>query len=282
MTSIAGSNAVHDRERILSQHQSALTLLNGLLQNPAVKSVHWLDIACGKGQIIAQLDENLSPEHRAKLSYVGYDINSDFTRTAEKLAEGLGLQEVEFLHGDLSSFSKLVSSDRKFDFISCTNTAHEIQPGCFACLFLDALLRLSESGELFIYDMESLMTPELGALPWRKEEIDELINAAFDTLGTAFRAHPSTWKHSTVRGWSVTIQRHYIDVTNETIVEKRNELSERLEGIIDQLLDSRLKECNKVLEAFCKYGTETAQDENDKVSALYEFWALHRAKGMRS
>lgn len=213
---------------------------------------------------------------------MGYDINSDFIRTAEKLAEGLDLHAVEFLYGDLSSFSKLVPADRKFDFISCTNTAHEIQPGCFACLFLDALLRLSDSGELFIYDMESLTKPELGALPWRTQEIDELINAAFDTLETAFRAHPSAWRHSNVRGWSVTIQRHYIKVTNETIVAKRDELSKRLEGIIDKLLDSRLKECSKVLESFCKFGAETVQDENDKISALYEFWALQRAKGMRS
>lgn len=282
MSAIADSDAVHDIRRILPQHQSALTLLNGRLQNPAVNAVHWLDVACGKGQIIAQLDNNLSPDHRAKLSYIGYDINSDFIRTAEKLAEGLGLQAVEFLNGDLSSFSRLVPAERKFDFISCTNTAHEIQPGCFACLFLDALLHLSDSGELFIYDMESLTTPELGALPWRNQEIDELINAAFHTLGTVFRAHPSAWDHSSVRGWSVTIQRHYIEVTNETIIEKRAEISERLEGIIDKLLDSRLKECSKVLESFCKYGADTAQDENDKISALYEFWALHRAKGMRS
>jgi SAM-dependent methyltransferase len=191
MSAIAESDAVHETQKILPQHQSAITLLNVRLHDPTVGAVRWLDIACGKGQIIAQLDDNLSPDHRAKLSYVGYDINSDFIRTAEKLAEGLGLQSVSFLHGDLSNFSKLVPEDRKFDFISCTNTAHEIQRGCFACLFLDALLHLSESGELFIYDMESLTKPELGALPWQSQEIKELINAAFETMGIAFRAYPS-------------------------------------------------------------------------------------------
>lgn len=282
MSSIADSDAEHDIRRILPQHQAALTLLNGRLQNPATSSVHWLDIACGKGQIIAQLNDNLSADHRVKLSYLGYDIDSDFIRTAEKLAEGLGLQKAEFLHGDMSNFSKLVPENRQFDFISCTNSAHEMQPGCFASLFLDSILRLSASGELFIYDMESLKMPELGAIPWRSQEIGELINAAFDTLGTKFRAHPSAWKHSSCRGWSVTIQRHFVGVTNETITAKREELAKRLEGIIDKLLDSRLKECGKALESFCKYGANTVEDQNDKLGSLYEFWALHRAKEARS
>ncbi|MCX7004775.1 MAG: hypothetical protein NTV22_16090 [bacterium] len=198
------------------------------------------------------------------------------------MAENLGLHAVEFLHGDLGNFSKLVPPDRKFDFISCTNTAHEMHPGCFANLFLDSLLRLSDSGELFIYDMESLTNPELGALPWRSQEIGELINAAFDSLQTAFRARPSAWQHSTCRGWSVTIQRHYIGVTSEAITAKREELAKRLEGMIDNLLNNRIRECGKVLESFCKYGADTAEDQNAKIGALYEFWALYHAKEMRA
>lgn len=282
MFPIADSDAVYDTNKILPQHLAALTLLNGHLQNPSVESAHWLDIACGKGQIIAHLDKNLSIGNRAKLSYVGYDINIDFLRTARKTAEGLNLQAADFILGDLSSFSKLVPMDRKFDFITCTNTAHEMERGCFACLFLDALLRLSDSGELFIYDMESLIKPELGALPWRKQEIDELINAAFNTLGTKFRPQLCEWPHSTVRGWSVVIQREYIKVTNEMIIEKRDDISKLLEGIIDGILDSRLKECNGFLEAFCKCGTQTPEDTSDKINALYEFWAIHRAKGTRA
>jgi len=43
MVLLADSDAVHDIRQILPQHQSALTLLNGKLQNPSVK----LPINCG-------------------------------------------------------------------------------------------------------------------------------------------------------------------------------------------------------------------------------------------
>ncbi len=210
MSSIADSDATHDIRRILPQHQSALTLLNSRLQNPAVGKLCWLDLACGKGQIISQLNENLSLTHRAKLSYFGYDINVDHTRTAERMADGLKFKEYAFLHGDLSDFNKIINNDHRFDFITCTNTAHELQPGAFANIFIDSILRLTDSGELFIYDMESLKTPELGALPWRGAEIGKLLNSSFETLGTEFRAHPSTWSHSSCKGWTVTIQKQYV------------------------------------------------------------------------
>lgn len=122
------------------------------------------------------MQENLSENNRRKLLYTGYDINVDHTRTAERIANGLNLKANEFVHGDICHFANLILPDRQFDFITCTNTAHELQPGAFSMLILDSLVRLSETGELFIYDMESLDKPELGALPWRGPEIGLLIN----------------------------------------------------------------------------------------------------------
>ncbi len=282
MTLIADSDAVHDIKRILPQHQSALTLLNSRLQNPAVVKVNWLDLACGRGQIISQLNENLSIPHRAKLLYLGYDINVDHTRTAERMASGLQFSEYEFQHGDLFDFEKIIKNDRRFDFITCTNTAHELQPGAFAQMLLGSLLRLTESGELFLYDMESLRTPELGALPWRGAEIGRLLNSAFEVLGTEFRVHPSTWSHSSCKGWTVTIQRQYVGKSDQVITDLRQPITERLEKEIDDILTARFNECNRLLESFCRFGTETADDVNAKLSALYEFWSLYRAKGVRA
>ena len=280
MSSIADSDAVHDIRRILPQHQSALTLLNGKLQNPAVKSFRWLDLACGKGQIISQLGENLSEKQRNKLSYIGYDLNVEYTKTAERMADTLQLEHYEFLHGDMSSFHDIVKSDSKFDFITCTNTAHELQPGAFAALFLGTLRRLSSTGEFFIYDMESLSKPELGALPWRSAEIDSLLNSAFEALGTDFRVDPSGWSHSSCKGWSVTIQREYINKTDDEIQESQSKISERIELEIDRILMERVTECNRMLDTFCRFGAHTAEDALARTLALYEFWALHRAKEM--
>lgn len=279
--SLADSDAIHDIRRILPQHQSALTILNGKLQNPVVRSFRWLDLACGKGQIIAQLSENLSPNQRKKLSYLGYDINLEYTRTAERMADSLGLAEYEFLRGDMSSFDSIVNRDSRFDFITCTNTAHELQPGAFAMLLLSALRRLGPSGELFVYDMESLTRPELGALPWKSLEIEALLNSAFEVLGTEFRVDPSGWSHSTCKGWSVTIQREFIDKTDGEISAAEDAISERLETEIDRILSERLVECDRLLDTFCRFGADTPDDVTARMLALYEFWALHRAMGMR-
>ncbi len=282
MTSIADSDAVHDLRRILTQHQSALTLINAKLQNPTVNEFQWLDLACGKGQIISQLAENISDNNRRKLSNLGYDINVDHTRTAERMADGLQLHSFEFLHGDLSNFTNIVPDDQRFDFITCTNTAHEIQRDAFATILLDSLVRLSPNGEFYIYDMESLISPELGALPWRSSEIGNLLNLAFEVLETDFRVHPSVWSHSSCKGWTVTIQREYFGKTDQQIIDFRSEISEKLDTEIGAVLESRYSECNIILESFCRYGTETADDAAAKTSALYEFWAIHRAMEVRS
>lgn len=281
MSLLADSDAIHDIRRILPQHQSALTLLNSKLQNPAISSFQWLDLACGKGQIISQLGENLSEKQRSKLSYTGYDINVEYTRIAERIADGLQLAQYNFIQGDMSRFSDLVTESSKFDFITCTNTAHELQPGAFAKLILDALIRLTDSGELFIYDMENLTNPELGALPWRVIEIGPLLNSMFEVLGSSFQVEASGWSHSSCKGWSVTIQRHYIGKNDSEIESCRDNISTRLEQEIDRIISERFKECEKVLDAFCKFGAETAEDASAKQSALYEFWALYRTMEMR-
>ena len=197
------------------------------------------------------------------------------------MADSFALAAYEFLHGDMSSFNDIVKADSRFDFITCTNTAHELQPGAFATLLLSALRRLTSAGELFVYDMESLTKPELGALPWRSVEIEALLNGAFEVLGTDFRVDPSGWSHVTCKGWSVTIQRAYINKTDDEIQAAQARISERLEVEIDRILNERLAECDRLLDTFCRFGADTPEDVSARSLALYEFWALHRARGMR-
>ena len=281
MPSIADSDAVYDISRILPQHQAALTLLNVHLQNPAVHKCQWLDLACGKGQIIAQLGDNLTGANRAKLFYTGYDINIDHTRTAERIADNLMLANHRFFHGDLDDFTKVIPDTERFDFITCTNTAHELKPGSFARILVDAIVKLNDNGQFFLYDMESLTTPELGALPWRAADIGLLVNEMFMCLGVEFRVQPSTWAHKTCKGWTITVQRQFIGKSDKDLASALPDISARLEKVIDKVLDARMQECNKLLESYCRFGSATAEDATSRLLALYEFWAIHRAKGVR-
>jgi ubiquinone/menaquinone biosynthesis C-methylase UbiE len=279
MSLIADSDAVLDGGRILPQHQAALTLLNAKLQDPDVTELRWLDMACGRGQIIAQLLENLTPENRKKLTYIGFDIHVDHTRVAERLASKLSLKGYSFYQGDLTKFSGIVDSPSNFDFITFTNTAHEVSPGDFSRIMLDAILRLSPSGELFIYDMESLTEPELGALPWNANEISTLFKTIFEILEPRFRVHPSTWSHKNCKGWTAVIQRRFVKSSNDEIRSKLEQVIPELTNVVGDILSKRLDECDKALDAYCRFGADTPNDEQEKLSCLYKFWALHRVIG---
>ena len=175
MSIIGDSSAVLEVERMLPQHQAAITLLSSLLQDPHVDKFCWLDLACGKGQIISQLNENLTIENRKKIIYHGYDINKDYLKIVKQITDKMEFMDYVLHIGDLSSFDDILPKDTLFDFVTCTNVAHEIHPQKFFEIIIGVLKRLNENGQLFLYDMESLSNPELGALPLKANDIKCLI-----------------------------------------------------------------------------------------------------------
>ena len=85
METIAASSSVLEA-RLFGQHQAVLTILQGILDDPNLGEYHWLDLACGKGQIISQAEKNLSVTARAKILYFGYDVDNESLKVAEKKA----------------------------------------------------------------------------------------------------------------------------------------------------------------------------------------------------
>jgi hypothetical protein len=64
MDALADSKAFRDNDRVLPQHQAALLLLQKMLADPKVLSVKWLDLACGRGQILIGINDGLPPRLR--------------------------------------------------------------------------------------------------------------------------------------------------------------------------------------------------------------------------
>lgn len=277
MSIIGDSSAVLEVERMLPQHQSAITLLSSLLQNPQVDKFYWLDLACGKGQIISQLNENLTIENRKKIIYHGYDINVDYIKIVEQITDKMGFMGSDLHIGDLSSFDDILPKDTMFDFVTCTNITHEIHPQVFFEIIIGVLKRLNEDGQLFLYDMESLTNPELGALPLKANDIKCLIEVIFKTVGSDFKVSPSTWIHRTCKGWSVVINRKHLGIENDEFEKNNTVIIDNLHKEIQIMLTQKLQECKQVLKSYTTYGTETGDDEEQKISALYEFWALNKA-----
>ena len=275
--SINDSSAVLEFGRMLPQHQAAITLINAVIQNPHIDRFVWLDLACGKGQIISQLRDNISLDNRRKIIYHGYDINSDYTKIVSQLAKNLNFCDFKVSNGDLSKFQYLLPDKVKYDFITCTNVTHEIHPRTFFEVIIGAIKLLNEHGQLFIYDMESLTNPELGALPLKSKDVGDLIDVVFKTAGISFKASPSTWTHKTCKGWSIVINRDYLEVENEVFEKQNDMIIKELYDSINSMLNKRLVECKQVLKTYTDFGIENSEDETQKISALYEFWAINRA-----
>lgn len=280
MTTIADSTAFKDTERILPQHQAALTLLQGRLSAPGIVRLSWLDLACGRGQIIVSLNRNLSPQARAKVEYWAYDLNHAFARETRKTAEGLGFATFETHVGDLSDFDKILPTGVQFDFITLTNTIHEIQPVRLATLLVNCLGRLTPTGSLFIYDMEKIKPLELGAVPWSRDDIRQILLRMLDALGaSSYRPEVGLWNHSTCNGRNVQLERKHLNLSRDDVTARIEDAIKGTRGEIVELLRRRLELCRASLETLTICGAETAEEQEDKERLLFDFWSLSRALG---
>lgn len=278
MTTIADSSAFRDGERVLPQHQAALTLLQGRLSAPRVTRLSWLDLACGRGQIIVSLDKNLSREARAKVEYWAYDLDQDYARETRKTAERLGFASLQTTVGELSEFDHILPSGVLFDFITLTNTVHEIEPIRLATLLVSCLGRLTDMGTLFIYDMERIKPPELGALPWSRDDMRRIVLRMLDGLGaSAYRPEVGLWNHRTCNGWNVQLERHHLGVSRDDAAQRIDAAVHATRDEVSQLLRRRLSECRASLETLTVCGAETAEEQDEKEWLLFEFWSLSRA-----
>jgi SAM-dependent methyltransferase len=278
MTSLADSSAVLV-EINLPQHQAALTLLQGVLSDPACSKLKWLDLACGKGQIVAHLEKNLGVTARSKIELVGYDIENSYSKQAKQLAESKGLSSCRFEVGALSGFWQNPYTSGPWDFITLTNTAHEIAPESIAEIFIRCIERLDNNGCLFLYDMERLPNPELGAVPWTAAEMQAILMTLLRGLGCAtYRPEVGQWEHRSCRGWNAQIKKSHLQLPSNYSgsIPTAIDLSKKH---IHSLLEDRLRRVNDALESLAEYPAETGEEGDQKVALLYEFWAVYRALG---
>jgi SAM-dependent methyltransferase len=164
--SIADSSAVSLPNKVLAQHHTAITLLATILEaRKPGDYLDWLDLACGRGQMIAHLKDTIPDgDLRARVRYSGYDVDNEYTRETEKMAASLKLGASDVVVGQLDHFADIVKPEKMFSFVTFTNVVHELPPVLFGSLLLELILRMKQDAKLYIYDMETLPDPELGAV----------------------------------------------------------------------------------------------------------------------
>lgn len=281
---IADSSAVL-AGKVLPQHHTAITLLGNMVtSHPRGELFGWLDLACGRGQIIAHLDDTLpNSDIRGRISYLGYDIENEYTRETERRASELNFGAAEVVVGQLDHFAKLVAPNPAFQFVTFTNTIHELPPALFGTLLLELILRMKPSGALYIYDMESLPEPELGAVLWEANDVRRFLTFLYGELG-AQAACPMVqrWPHSSCTAWSIQIERNRLGVGATSFAARLPELSEKTVKFINELFIEKLERTIEALEALTKYGEQTVEEQKRKVKLLYDFWSLSRLTGKKA
>lgn len=278
MTSLADSSAVLENYN-LPQHQAALTLLQGILSDPSCTKLRWLDLACGKGQIVAHLDNNLGSQARSKIELVGYDIENSYSKQAKRLAESKGLASCSFEVGALGNFWINQNTSGPWGFITLTNTTHEIAPNSLAEIFIRCIERLDENGCLFLYDMERLPNPELGAVPWSATEMQHILTILLGEMGcSTYKPEVGQWVHRSCRGWNAQLKRSHLGLPKD-FENRIPEALAKTNRVVAKLLAERLARANAALESLAENPPETGEEAEDKIALLYEFWAVYRSVG---
>ncbi len=277
--SIADSSAVSLPGKVLAQHHTAITLLaNMLATRQPGDLLDWLDLACGRGQIIAHLEDTLPDAAlRARVRYSGYDIDNDYTRETEKKAASLKLGAANVVVGQLDHFTCIVRPEQLFSFVTFTNVVHELPPVLFGSLLLELILRMKPDAKLYIYDVETLPEPELGAIPWDANDVRRLLTFVFKESG-ATTAPPIVprWPHPSCFAWSVDFDRSRLDVDAQTFAKNLADLKTKTTAFIVELFKEKFERTMAALEELTKYGGQTGEEQKRKLKLLFDYWSLSR------
>jgi peptidoglycan/xylan/chitin deacetylase (PgdA/CDA1 family) len=126
--------------------------------------------------------------------------------------------------------------------------------------------------------MESLPAPELGAVPWRRHEVAQIIKALLDGLGVqGYEPAIAGWTHRTCSGWSLQLIRRHLNTSRETIKKNKAQATLKTRKKIEAILNIKYGECKKALESLTYYQSETSEEAAAETNLLYDFWALSRA-----
>jgi 2-polyprenyl-3-methyl-5-hydroxy-6-metoxy-1,4-benzoquinol methylase len=227
-----------------------------------------------------QLADATTPAGRAKIVLHAVDGKPDHLAQFAKVAAQHGVKEVRTYHGLLANIDLLLGAEAQFDFVTCINVFHELPPEELPSLLISSIARLSPTGLLFVYDMESLDPTELelGAVNWTIREIREILNTLSTAIGYSESIGVYPWHHTRTEAWHFEISSRQLDKSIATLITSaahvRHQLDQKIRAIIERKFEfSRIR-----LEALTIGGTATAAEANTKIQSLYEYWALSRTR----
>jgi SAM-dependent methyltransferase len=279
MALISDSTSVYEEQRQFPQHQAVLSLVRQVTDNPALHAYRWLDLGCGQGQVVAQMADNLPLTSRSKIEYYGIDGKKEYVEFCAGKAALLGLRRVECRFAMLADIGQHLGKEAPFELITLINVAHELDPFFLPRLIFEALIHLSPEGVLFVYDMEALEDPELGAILWSKGEIQELLSVLVRGLnGLEYCPAVAQWHHSKVNAWSFEFQRRLVPLPTSVLEQNGPRAVEMATHAVTVLIERKYRDCKALLDSLVEQESASQSEQETKRREVYNFYALSRAK----
>lgn len=165
------------KNRLDNREIAAFLNLSHIITTRSGTTIKWLDLCCGNGNILAQIDKTIR-EKVSKVEYYGFDIdkgNVDECKKiifSKKLDQRLAKVKVDVVNLDSSP----IPGDGDYDIITLLNVMHEINPFNIFPLLRKALDRCQKDGVVVIVDMIDLPHLEWGAVTWSTEHLKAVIS----------------------------------------------------------------------------------------------------------
>lgn len=143
-----------------------------------------LDVGTGPGHLLIKIaDRNLS------LKVVGLDVSRDMIRIARASARGADAETVQLLVGDVAQIGM---QDESVDLVVATLSFHHWSNPAKA---LEELYRVLKSGgEVWIYEVNSDMTPQSGK--WMKSKYNIIVRKFAPIVVRMLSKHTITVEHA--------------------------------------------------------------------------------------
>jgi len=270
---IADSDSIQI-DTILVPHSNAISLLTHLLNNKKEGNVSWLDLACGKGQILNQLGDNLDKYYRGKIDLHLVDLNNESLRCATDVAHKLGLNSIDDHVSDICKYCTEALPENTLDFITFINTFHEIKPSELASVIISCLCALKDDGVFYLFDQEELTEKELGAVTWSSVEVSTIINDFFKECELDCCVYANKWNHKAISSWSIQVQKINIKNEKNSVLKEKQEF---LADLIKATLQSKTDINKKALLTLTRFGGSTDNESENKIQNLFDYWALNQA-----
>ena len=152
---------------------------------------------------------------------------------------------------------------------------HELDPLKIFGLITKAITLLNDNGLLFIFDCETIKSPELNSIPWEASEFSSLIGMIFKYFAGC---NPADWiasyTLSSTIAWELSFSRNYINIPNEDLITLFTRSKNEARELVFEILNSKKGTCHDNLVALSRSVAETGKESQEAPHALHVFWAV--------